>query len=155
MEDDHLPFVQRGVPSADLIDLDYGYGNVFHHTPQDTLDKLSAKSMEIVGSVILETVRLLDQEVNRSLVVELQSLAVWSLAFGKIFRLCYCCVDWPTTQGPGANDQRPTTKDQRPLFALFLLFISNSASCDDFAFFFADAASMCCFRSGSRRSSYY
>lgn len=60
VEDDHIPFVQRGVPSADLIDLDYGYGNVFHHTPQDTLDKLSPKSLEIVGSVILETVRLLD-----------------------------------------------------------------------------------------------
>jgi Zn-dependent M28 family amino/carboxypeptidase len=62
VEDDHLPFVQRGVPSADLIDLDYGYGNVFHHTPQDTLDKVNAKSIEIGGSVILETVRLLDKK---------------------------------------------------------------------------------------------
>ncbi len=62
VEDDHLPFVQRGVPSADLIDLDYGYGNVFHHTPQDTLDKLSPKSIDIVGSVILETVRSLDEK---------------------------------------------------------------------------------------------
>jgi glutaminyl-peptide cyclotransferase len=62
VEDDHLPFVQRGVPCADLIDLDYGYGNVFHHTPQDTLDKLSPKSLQIAGSVILETVRLLDQK---------------------------------------------------------------------------------------------
>ena len=50
------------MPCADLIDLNYGYGNVFHHTPQDTLDKLSPKSMEIVGSVILETVRLLDKK---------------------------------------------------------------------------------------------
>jgi glutaminyl-peptide cyclotransferase len=32
MEDDHLPFVKRGVPCADVIDLDYGYNNVFHHT---------------------------------------------------------------------------------------------------------------------------
>jgi len=62
VEDDHLPFVQHGVPCADLIDLDYGYGNVFHHTPEDTLDKLSPKSMEIVGTVILETVRLLDKK---------------------------------------------------------------------------------------------
>jgi glutaminyl-peptide cyclotransferase len=61
VEDDHLPFVHMGVPSADLIDLDYGYNNVFHHTPQDTLDKLSPKSLEIVGSVLLETVRLLDK----------------------------------------------------------------------------------------------
>ncbi len=62
LEDDHLPFVERGVPSADLLDLDYGYHNVFHHTPQDTLDKLSPKSIEIVGSVILETIRLLEKK---------------------------------------------------------------------------------------------
>jgi Zn-dependent M28 family amino/carboxypeptidase len=62
VDDDHLPFVQRGVPSADLIDLDYGYNNVFHHTTQDTLDKLSPKSLEIVGSVILETVQMIDRK---------------------------------------------------------------------------------------------
>ncbi len=61
MEDDHLPFVKRGVPSADVIDLDYGYNNVFHHTPQDTMDKLSPKSLEIVGNTILETIHMLDQ----------------------------------------------------------------------------------------------
>ncbi len=59
--DDHLPFMQRGVPSADLIDFTYGYNNVFWHTPQDTVDKLSPKSLEIVGAVILETVRILDK----------------------------------------------------------------------------------------------
>jgi Zn-dependent M28 family amino/carboxypeptidase len=61
VSDDHLPFVQRGVPCADLIDLDYGYNNVFHHTTQDTVDKLSPKSLSIVGTVTLETMRLLDQ----------------------------------------------------------------------------------------------
>ncbi len=61
IEDDHLPFARAGVPVADLIDLNYGYGNVYHHTVQDTIDKLSAKSLEISGDVILETVRLLDQ----------------------------------------------------------------------------------------------
>lgn len=61
IEDDHLPFVQRGVPCLDLIDLDYGYGNVFHHSPQDTVDKLSTKSLQIVGDVILETVQMLDK----------------------------------------------------------------------------------------------
>jgi glutaminyl-peptide cyclotransferase len=61
VSDDHLPFVQRGVPCADLIDLDYGYNNVFHHTTQDTVDKLSPKSLSIVGTVTLETVRLLEQ----------------------------------------------------------------------------------------------
>jgi len=61
MVDDHQPFVQRGVPCADLIDFDYGYNNVFWHTPQDTVDKLSGKSLQIVGDVMLETARLLDQ----------------------------------------------------------------------------------------------
>jgi len=61
VDDDHLPFVQRGVPSADLIDLDYGYNNVFHHTTQDTIDKLSPRSLEIVGQVTLEALRLLDK----------------------------------------------------------------------------------------------
>lgn len=60
VEDDHLPFQRLGVPVTDLIDLDYGYGNVFHHTEQDTLDKLSPKSLEIVGTVLLQTVQVLD-----------------------------------------------------------------------------------------------
>ncbi len=61
VEDDHIPFVKRGVPCADVIDLDYWYNNVFHHTPQDTMDKLSPKSLEIVGDTTLETIHLLDQ----------------------------------------------------------------------------------------------
>jgi glutaminyl-peptide cyclotransferase len=60
--DDHIPFVQRGVPSVDLIDFTYGYNNVFWHTDQDTVDKLSPKSLEIVGKVTLGTVRLLDKK---------------------------------------------------------------------------------------------
>jgi glutaminyl-peptide cyclotransferase len=61
VSDDHIPFVKRGVPSADLIDFDYGYNDVFWHTTQDTVDKLSPKSLEIVGSTILETVGILDK----------------------------------------------------------------------------------------------
>lgn len=61
MDDDHLPFMKRGVPSVDLIDFLYGYNNVFWHTPQDTIDKLSPKSLEIVGGVMLETARILDK----------------------------------------------------------------------------------------------
>ncbi len=61
IEDDHLPFKQAGVPVADLIDIDYGYGNALHHSDQDTLDKLGSKSLKISGDVVLETVRLLDQ----------------------------------------------------------------------------------------------
>jgi len=62
IEDDHIPFAKAGVPVADLIDFDFGYNNVFWHTTQDTLDKLSPKSLEITGDVLLETVQLLDQE---------------------------------------------------------------------------------------------
>ncbi len=61
VSDDHLPFMQRGIPCADLIDFDYGYNNVFWHTPQDTVDKLSPKSLEIVGTTILETIAILDK----------------------------------------------------------------------------------------------
>ena len=61
VSDDHLPFMKRGVPCADLIDFSYGYNNVFWHTTQDTVDKLSPKSLQIVGSVLLETVRILDK----------------------------------------------------------------------------------------------
>lgn len=59
--DDHMPFVEGGVPSADLIDFNYGYNDVFHHTTDDTVDKLSPKSLEIVGAVTLETVRMINQ----------------------------------------------------------------------------------------------
>lgn len=59
--DDHVPFVKRGVPAIDLIDFMYGYNNVFWHTTQDTVDKLSPQSLQIVGSVVLETVRILDK----------------------------------------------------------------------------------------------
>jgi len=59
--DDHIPFVKKGVPSADIIDLNYGYENSFWHTADDTMDKLSAKSLTIVGSTMLETIHLLNQ----------------------------------------------------------------------------------------------
>ncbi len=60
IEDDHLPMLKIGIPAVDIIDLDYGYNNSYHHTPQDTIDKLSAKSLAISGDVVLETIRLLN-----------------------------------------------------------------------------------------------
>jgi Zn-dependent M28 family amino/carboxypeptidase len=62
MEDDHIPFGKIGVPVVDLIDFDYGYGNAFWHTKEDTVDKLSPKSFEIVGNVIVQTVQMLDNK---------------------------------------------------------------------------------------------
>jgi len=58
VDDDHLPFVERGVPAIDVIDLDYGPDNSYHHTAQDTMDKISAKSLTIDGDVFMETIRL-------------------------------------------------------------------------------------------------
>lgn len=60
LQDDHLPFARIGVPVADIIDLNYGYNNAYHHTTEDTLDKLSPKSLQIAGDVILETISLLN-----------------------------------------------------------------------------------------------
>ena len=62
VDDDHLPFVERGVPSIDLIDLDYGPNDSYHHTAQDTMDKISARSLTIDGDVFLETIRLVNQK---------------------------------------------------------------------------------------------
>jgi len=62
IEDDHIPFKNIGVPVADLIDYDYGYNNSFHHTPEDTLDKLSPKSLQIIGDVVLNALQRLDAQ---------------------------------------------------------------------------------------------
>jgi len=60
IDDDHLPMLKAGIPSVDIIDLDYGYNNAYHHTPEDTIDKLSPKSLAIAGDVVLETIRLIN-----------------------------------------------------------------------------------------------
>jgi len=49
MEDDHTPFLQKGIPAVDLIDFDYPYW----HTTADTADKVSAESLKIVGDTLL------------------------------------------------------------------------------------------------------
>jgi glutaminyl-peptide cyclotransferase len=60
-QDDHLPFVHRGVPAIDIIDLG-DYQNLgYWHTPQDTLDKVSPHSLAVVGHVILESLGELQQ----------------------------------------------------------------------------------------------
>jgi glutaminyl-peptide cyclotransferase len=61
IEDDHLSFTKRHVPSVDVIDLDNGpNGDVYYwHTPQDSLDKISPKTLAITGHVFLESVKQL------------------------------------------------------------------------------------------------
>jgi Zn-dependent M28 family amino/carboxypeptidase len=62
IEDDHIPFLRRGVNALDLIDLDYGPGNSYWHTDKDTIDKLSADSFQVVGRVLLETLKELERQ---------------------------------------------------------------------------------------------
>jgi glutaminyl-peptide cyclotransferase len=52
VEDDHLPFLAAGVPSVDIIDLEYDAW----HTQRDTLDAVSARSLQIVGDVVLAAI---------------------------------------------------------------------------------------------------
>lgn len=59
VEDDHIPFARIGLPVVDLIDYNYGPGNSYWHTAQDTPDKLSAKSLEAVGRIVLGTITAL------------------------------------------------------------------------------------------------
>jgi len=49
-EDDHLPFLRAGIPAVNIIDLDYAVW----HTSQDTLEHVSARSLQIVADVLLE-----------------------------------------------------------------------------------------------------
>ena len=58
MIDDHTPFLQAGIPAVDIIDFDYPYW----HTTDDTIDKISADSLEKVGIVITEWIVNLPKE---------------------------------------------------------------------------------------------
>jgi glutaminyl-peptide cyclotransferase len=64
--DDHIPFQQRGVPVLDLIDIDYGphtsaTPDGYHHTAQDTMDKISPHSLQISADLFLEMIHLINQ----------------------------------------------------------------------------------------------
>lgn len=56
-EDDHIPFVRLGVQAVDLIDFTYPPW----HTPQDTMDKLSAHSFQVVGDVLITVLGQLEE----------------------------------------------------------------------------------------------
>jgi glutaminyl-peptide cyclotransferase len=56
--DDHVPFIDRGVPSLDLIDFDDDYW----HTTGDTMDKLSPKSFQILGNVVVAVLKELEEQ---------------------------------------------------------------------------------------------
>ena len=60
IEDDHIPFLRRGVPAVDIIDLEEPYW----HTSGDTLDKISPRSLAIVGHVFLESLAALEKKLS-------------------------------------------------------------------------------------------
>ncbi len=66
--DDHVPFIQAGIPAVDVVDARYGrmgptFDSMgeFHHANTDTIDKVSQHSLEVVGKGMLLTVELLDK----------------------------------------------------------------------------------------------
>jgi Zn-dependent M28 family amino/carboxypeptidase len=61
IEDDHIPFLRQGVSAVDIIDFDYGPSNAWWHTAQDTMDKLSPQSFQVLGTVLSEVLRRLEQ----------------------------------------------------------------------------------------------
>jgi Zn-dependent M28 family amino/carboxypeptidase len=61
IEDDHIPFVKAGVPSLDIIDLEYAPW----HTAADTLDAVSAGSMQVVGDVLLAALPQIEARLAR------------------------------------------------------------------------------------------
>jgi len=62
VEDDHVPFLKVGVPATLLIDFDYPPW----HTPDDTLDKISAQSLAVVGEVVLEALPSVEHYLTRT-----------------------------------------------------------------------------------------
>jgi len=62
VEDDHVPFMRLGVPAALLIDFDYPPW----HTAEDTLDKVSAQSLAVVGEVVLEALPSVEHYLSRT-----------------------------------------------------------------------------------------
>ena len=55
--DDHIPLQEAGIRAIDVIDLDYGPNNRYWHTQEDTIDKVSAESLQIVGDVAMAVIR--------------------------------------------------------------------------------------------------
>ena len=58
--DDHIPFLKAGVPSVDIIDLEYEAW----HTQSDTLDAVSARSLQIVGDTVLAALPAIEQHLS-------------------------------------------------------------------------------------------
>jgi glutaminyl-peptide cyclotransferase len=62
VEDDHIPFLRAGIPAVNLIDLRYAPW----HTAGDTLDKVSARSLQIVGEVVLDALPRIEERLKKA-----------------------------------------------------------------------------------------
>jgi glutaminyl-peptide cyclotransferase len=62
IEDDHIPFLRAGVAAADIIDLE----NATWHTAQDDLDHVSAKSLQVVGDVVVAAIPEIEKQALRA-----------------------------------------------------------------------------------------
>jgi Zn-dependent M28 family amino/carboxypeptidase len=60
--DDHLPFIEAGIPAVDIIDIEYP----FWHTSQDTLDKISPDSLSIVGETLLQWILMQNSSTSQN-----------------------------------------------------------------------------------------
>jgi glutaminyl-peptide cyclotransferase len=63
IEDDHLPFLAAGIPSVDIIDLDYEAW----HTVKDNIDAVSARSLQVVGDVLLAALPTIEAHLSKTL----------------------------------------------------------------------------------------
>lgn len=61
VEDDHLPFLKAGVAAVDIIDLDYAAW----HTAQDTMDAISARSLQTVGDVVVAALPAIEAQLAK------------------------------------------------------------------------------------------
>ena len=62
VDDDHMPFLRAGIPAIDIIDLDYPAW----HTAQDDLAHVSARSLQVVGEVVLDALPEIEQRLSAS-----------------------------------------------------------------------------------------
>ncbi len=68
ISDDHIPFLNYGIPSLDIIDFYYGPNsltNEYWHSPKDGLDKVSPTSLKIVGDVVLESLPQIYEHIKK------------------------------------------------------------------------------------------
>jgi glutaminyl-peptide cyclotransferase len=65
IRDDHISFMDVGIPSVDLIDFDYGPRNAHWHAASDTLENCAAASLEITGRIVLAGLPSLERDFRR------------------------------------------------------------------------------------------